>query len=187
MTLKEGLDLIYQIVWVLGGSSVVIAGLSYFLGHVWAGRILERERAARQGELERLRAELTSQLRQLEHELALQREKNLSVHQLKISLYQAAVIPIIPLLSDITYGKLTADDIPRFDRERLIVYSNLAMFAPSDVLDAHSALLDYVFDCLEGKAKYEWATVRTLGLEIFNKIRVDVGLAPDPVTYKGHR
>jgi hypothetical protein len=187
MTPVETLDVIKQIVWALGGSSVVIAGLSYFLGQVWAGRILDRERAVREGELERLRAELTAMLRQLEHELALQREKNLSVHQLKLSLYQAALVPIVSLVSDITFGKVTADDIPRFDRERLIVYSNLAMFAPSDVLDAHTALLDYVFDCLEGKAKHEWATVRTLGLEIFNKIRVDVGLATDPVTYKGHR
>lgn len=187
MTLEQVLDLTKQILMVIGGASVVVAGLAYFLGHIWANRILDRERDKRQQDLERLRADLTSQLRQVEHELAVQREKNMSVHELKLSLYRAAVEPIIKLVNDINNSLLHKEQLPRFEHERLQVYANLAMFAPSNVLDAYSTLCDYILDCLEGKQQYAWVQLRTLSLDVFNKIRADVGHATDPVSYKGHR
>ncbi len=49
---------ITELVGVIGGWSVILAGLSTWLGKVWSGRILQSENAAHNKEIENLKSEL---------------------------------------------------------------------------------------------------------------------------------
>ena len=117
----------------------------------------------------------------------LQRERNLSVYELKLNLYREAVEPIVTVLVDMSLRGPQGEISRKYEEARLRAYSHLAMFAPSRVLDAYSELTDYLCDCFEAKAEFDWPRARDLATEIFNRIRDDVELAKDPVSYKGHR
>ena len=66
-SVAEVFELAGAIVASLGGSTVLVIGLSGWLGKVWAGRIMERERTALTLSIENVKAEL---VRSIEHDKA---------------------------------------------------------------------------------------------------------------------
>jgi hypothetical protein len=89
----------FQIVAVLitsfGGAGIIILGFSNWLGKVWAKRLMQSDRARPEKKLEELRAELRSendqQVRRLQTELEIFRDKYLKAHQDKVGMYRLAV------------------------------------------------------------------------------------------------
>ena len=89
----------FQIVAVLitsfGGAGIIILGISNWSGKVWAKRLMESDRARHAEKLEQLRAELRSendqQVRRLQTELEIFRDKYLKPHQDKVGMYRFAV------------------------------------------------------------------------------------------------
>lgn len=58
MTPSDVLQIALTILASLGGGVVIVFALSSFLGKVWANRLMEKDRAKHEGELEQLRTDL---------------------------------------------------------------------------------------------------------------------------------
>jgi hypothetical protein len=167
----------------IGGSGATVAAIYFFsgwLGKVWAERILEADKHRYATELERLKAETQT-------ELAIYRDKYLGMHRNKIELYRAAAAPIIELVTEVNHGELTPEFVAAYDRRRLEVHAHLALFAPQEVLDAYDRFIDYIFDALDKNQPPDWASFRTLGFDLINRMRADIGMTSEDVTYRGGR
>ena len=75
----------------------------------------------------------------------------------------------------------------RFETARLKIHGQLAIFAPQSVLDAYSELSDYFLDIADGKLQYDFPRARELGFLLLNQVRIDLGIDPSPVAYRGRR
>lgn len=117
MTIADGLTIIATAIFSLGGGGAIVIALSSWLGRVWAGRILEQDRAkyqqALETELERVRGD---------------REKSVFVHRIQFEAefraYQevwdglsncvASTLSLRPMFDNVPAGK-TEEEI-RSDR-----------------------------------------------------------------------
>lgn len=106
----------------------------------------------------------------------------------KISLYKEVSNPVIDLIVKAQHnGNLTQEDLKKFDKERLSTTALLAMFAPSDVFDEFNVMIDYVYDSVEGKEEWSFNSFREKALSFLSKVRKDIGLYEDQVSYNGTR
>jgi hypothetical protein len=167
----------------IGGSTAAVAVIYFLSNHlakVWVDRILERDRHRYATELAQMKA-------QTEAALAIYREQYLGMHREKIELYRAALRPVIELWTEVHHKQLTPDFVAAYDRRRLEIHAHLALFAPQEVLDAHDALLDATFDALDQGQLPDWVTLRTLGFNLLNCMRTDIGMSTGDVAYRGRR
>ena len=105
-------------------------------------------------------------------------------YEVKLSMYQQAVVPIIDVINQ---QILTPDKLKEFESKRMEVHAHLAMFAPISVIQAYSRLIDYVLDSMEKPEIYSFSTFRNYAFECLSEIRKDIGIHSDSVTYDGHR
>jgi hypothetical protein len=85
----ETWDLALAIITSLGGGSAIVFGLSTFLGKVWAGRILEKDKLKYQSEMESIKSELNKKIH--EHNVAISRvdsQRAEAVRELYVSLLE---------------------------------------------------------------------------------------------------
>lgn len=85
----ETWDLALAIITSLGGGSAIVFGLSTFLGKVWAGRILEKDKLKYQSEMEAIKSELNKKIH--EHNVAISRvdsQRSEAVRELYVSLLE---------------------------------------------------------------------------------------------------
>jgi hypothetical protein len=181
----------------VGGGGAIVMAMSGFLGRVWAGRLMERERADHARQLERLRSDLADQsaqrLRAIETELHVFRERLLRTESEKLTVYRQVADLITDSLAAFDQwrqGRLPPEQavslIGAFNRGRLRAYAYLGMVAPQSVMDAFDEWTDYILDALDGKP-YEWTRIREFGLRLINCVREDVGFDRKPIEYRGHR
>jgi len=90
-------------------------------------------------------------------------------------------------LSNATPGVNVAMLLIEFEKERLATTALLGMFAPLPVFEAYNEIIDYLFDCLEGKRTNEFAEFRRLALRMLNEIRRDIGVSEEELVYRVHR
>jgi len=199
------------VVVALGSGGAIVGGLSGWLGRVWAERMMGKERAKHDRELAKLRADLEKQnadtleqlraknaenLEHLSAALDLHKGKLAGAHADKLAIYRS----VIDLLVDIIMVReiLKAGFQPvepsrdlemwrRFETARLKAHGHLAIFAPQSVLDAYSELSDYFLQVAEGTLQYEFGRARELGFVFLNCVRIDLGIDPSPVEYRGRR
>jgi hypothetical protein len=187
------------VITALGGGGAIVWSLSNYLGKIWANRLMESERHDHERALAQLRADLAAQnsraLEELRATLSLDLTKRLGAHQDKVLLYRSAadlVVEIVVPLAAAQQGmKLPADKasevVLNFERKRLQAYAYLAMFAPQTVMDKYDAVVDYLLDVLSNEKPYDFGTVRKLGIGMLNEIRVDLGIDPTQIEYRGER
>ena len=195
----------------LGGGGAIVAGLSNWLGRVWAERMMGKERAKHDQELAKLRADLEQQnadtleqlkaknaenLEHLSAALDLYKGKLAGAHADKLVIYRSVVdllVEIIMVRQLVKAGVHQIDPMrdvatfTRFETARLKIHGQLAIFAPQSVLDAYSELSDYFLDVADGKLEYDFRRVRELGFVLLNLVRIDLGIDPSPVAYRGRR
>ena len=106
----------------------------------------------------------------------------------KIELYKEASNPIIDLIVKAQHqGTLSKEDLQKFDKDRLATTSLLAMFAPAEVFDEFNNMIDCVYDSFEGKQEWSFNTFRIKAVSFLSKVRKDIGLFEDVLSYKGTR
>lgn len=159
----------------LGGGAAIVFGLSNYLGKVWASRILQNEKQEHDKQL----AEFKSKL----EELTAQKSLN---YQQKIDLYKVVANPLIELVALLSRDGLTTEHVYEFDRQRLHITAQLALFAPQNVFDAFSEIIDYLYNSLE-KNDYSFVTFRVKALAYLSEMRKDIGIYTDDVQYNGDR
>ena len=109
----------------------------------------------------------------------------------KLELYKTVLKPLTDLAAKMTQeGKLSLDDINQFDKERLEISAQLALFASSDVFDKFAELVDYIHNSQEQFStidEFEFEVFRVKMLKLLSEMRRDIGFHKDEITYKGYR
>lgn len=194
MTADNSWVVVLQIIASLGGGGLIVAGLSSWLGKVWADRLMARERADHETLLAQLRANLEHQnqvqIEALRTELRVTEEKHLKGFQDRVAIYRMAVDIVADFLGDLDRYLQAGQAIPEerydmFNRMRMKAYGYLAMLASQRVMDAYDQLADHLLQIVGGQQSYEWDEVRRLALGLLNAVRVDIGLDPSPIQYNG--
>lgn len=161
----------------LGTGGVIVLALSSWLGKVWAERLMAKETARHNHELEQLRSSLQIQANQ-----------SAQIYKQKIDLYKEVGAPLIELLVKTqNIGSITIDSMQEFEKRRLNTSALLAMFAPAAVFDEYNTTIDYIYNCAEGKETWSFAEFRTRALKFLSLIRSDIGLYNDKLSYNGSR
>lgn len=196
MSLEETVQIASALLVALGSGGAIVAGLSGWLGKIWADRLMSKESAQHAAALEVLRSRLHQET-SAELELLKRNLDIASVHSLrelndKILIYREAMDLISEVLGDLDLASLTGRPRPdwearsdTFNRVRLRAYTYMAMVAPQSVMDAQDKLMDYLMLVMGEKEPYEWNKVRTLGIALLNEIRKDVGIDKQPIEYRG--
>ena len=166
-----------SIIVALGGGGAIVVGLSSWLGKVWADRLMQKEKATHDRELEDFKVQA---LRKLEEQKAHFQEK--------IALYKEAITPVVEFITEYQRagGKPPKDVCVAFEKKRLATSVQFGMFATVPACDAYNTLIDYILDVLDGKIQPSWSDLRNLAYKLLNEIRRDVGALGD-VVYKGTR
>ena len=166
----------------IGTSSMIIFALSSWLGKVWANRILIREKQA-----------IQIQLEETKQKLDIIKETALRFQNDKILTYRAIVDIVSGILASfdaLQTGRLDPKEATKrfdyFNQERLKLYGYLAMLAPQNVMDAQDQLMDHLLMIANGSVKYEWSEVRRLAINLLNEVRKDIGIAEQPIEYRGN-
>ncbi|WP_162926415.1 hypothetical protein [Teredinibacter purpureus] len=81
---------------------------------------------------------------------------------------------------------LTEAHVHEFDRQRLHITAQLALFAPQNVFESFNTMIDYIYDSLE-TGGFEFSVFREKALSYLSEMRKDIGIYQDEVSYNGHR
>jgi len=159
----------------MGGGSLIVFTLSSFLGKVWAKRILQSEKQEHDKELSKYKAQLDLLL-----------HKDSLNYQQKLDLYKVVSNPLIELVALISTSGLRAEHLQEFDRQRLHITAQLALFAPQSVFNAFNDMIDYVNNSLDNE-DYSFIVFRGKALVYLSEMRRDIGIYSDDVSYNGDR
>ena len=145
----EPFEIAQAVLLSLGGGGAIVFGLSSFLGKVWAQKILQSEKVEHDKEIAKFRNEL-------DH-LASVKALN---YQQKIDLYKLVSNPLVELVAllDKEDG-LTPELLHEFNRQRLHITAQLALFAPQNVFESFNNMVDYIYDSIE-RGDYEFCIFR---------------------------
>ncbi len=113
-------------------------------------------------------------------------EKNSITNKEKITLYKEISEPIIGLIIEIQRQNLTHDILVSFEKKRLSITAQLAMFAPQNVFDDYNAMIDYLYNSLE-KDQYSFIEFRKYAMKFLSSIRKDIGIYTNEIVYNGNR
>lgn len=178
MRLSEFAKIVAAVIVSLGGGGAIVAGLSNWLGKLWAARFMEAEKAHYQRELEALKADLSRASDRTGQTL---REK--------LSLYKEAIPPVVDLITryQLTPTDLSSEALDEFERKRLTTTALLGMFAALPVFEAYNDLVEYLYDCHDGTHAFAFHEFRVLAFKMLSEIRRDVGIEGDELAYRGSR
>lgn len=177
MTTTDVIEIAGAVIFSVGGGGALIFGLSNWLGKVWADRLMAREAARHNHELEELRANLQARV-----------DQSSQTYRQKIELYKEVSNPLIDLIVKAEHDEgLTKSDLKNFDQCRLQTSTLLAMFAPKQVFDEYNHMIDFLYDTIERGEIWSFEAVRTRALKFLSLVRRDIGLYNDDVTYDGLR
>ena len=171
----EAFEIAQAVLLSLGGGALIIFACSSYLGKIWAKRILQNEKQAHDKELSEFKVKLE----------ALTAKSALNYQQ-KIELYKVVSNPLIELVALITKEGLTQEHVNEFDRQRLYITTQLALFAPKNVFDAFSDIVDYMYNSLENN-DYSFDEFRIKALAYLSEMRKDIGIYTDDISYSGNR
>ncbi|WP_229620747.1 hypothetical protein [Vibrio parahaemolyticus] len=185
------------IIAALGGSGAIILGLSNYLGKIWANRLMVKEKAEHDRELEKLRTELHQESQQnlakLNSEIEVYKQTQLREHNDKLLIYRATIDLVATMLAKVEMivlrnkQQLTAQEAEQFETERLKIYGYLAMIAPQEVMDANDVFIDQLLAVVFDGKSVSWEVIRSKALNLTNAMRKDIGIDKSVVSYNGER
>lgn len=198
--LSELLKITALVITSLGGGGAVVFGLSNWLGKVWADRLMQKERAAYEREIENFKAKALQSLEQekahYQHDLEefkaqLSRDGERSTQTLRerVALYKQCCEPALELIMSgmDDKGAINEGAMLEFERKRLVTAATLGMFAPLPVFEAYNDTIEYIQDCFEKKRQFDFSEFRRLGFLFLNAIRRDLGINNEDLIYRGSR
>ncbi|EMW7169243.1 hypothetical protein AAFM81_000022 [Vibrio fluvialis] len=195
--MDEYLKIGATIIAALGGSGAIILGLANYLGKIWANRLMVKEKAEHDRELEKLRTwlhqESQQNLAKLNSEIEVYKQTQLREHNDKLLIYRATIDLVATMLAKVEMivlrnkQQLTAQEREQFEAERLKIYGYLAMIAPQEVMDANDVFIDQLLAVVFDGKYVSWEVIRSKALNLTNAMRKDIGIDKSEVSYNGER
>lgn len=180
-----------------GTATLIILGLSGYVGKIWATRIMEKERLKHALELEKLSNDLKSKnnehLASFTHELEILKNAHLKQHDDKLVIYRTVIEMVATMLAKLELivlnkrAPLNSSELEEFEAERLRMYGYLGMLAPQEIMDANDQLTDLLLSVVHENKQTDWLTVRGRAIHLINTMRRDIGIDKTPIHYNGER
>lgn len=115
-------------------------------------------------------------------------EKSTITNKEKIALYKEISEPIIELVISIEINNGPAKEILiPFEKKRLSITAQLALFAPQNVFDDYNAMIDYLYNSLDAKDIYTFVEFRKYAMKLLSSMRKDIGIYKNEIIYNGNR
>jgi hypothetical protein len=119
-------------------------------------------------------------------------QKNMRGFQDKLAIYRMIIDLIAEFLNDIAIyiengTPISQEKIYHFNNLRMRTFGYLCIYADQEAIDAHEALIEYIYEVLEGSVEGEWAEVRNRAVRLLNSFRLDYDANLIPAEYNGNR
>lgn len=182
MNIDEILKIATAIIVSLGGGALLIAVSANWLGGIWAKRMLQNERAKHSEVLESVKKELD-----------LLKQKELSRHFDKLSIYKDVVHLVSELLRELEAVTTSKQDVINPDIEHAFalnrnkVYGYIVLVSSQDVMDRYNEMIDFFIPIIYEGQKGKWTEMRSKADSMLNAMRVDLGIQEGRVVYRGVR
>lgn len=182
MTIEAAFKIATAIIVSLGGGAFLILAFSSWLGAIWAKRMLQSERAKHAKLLENIK-----------NELDIIKQKDLTRHHDKLTLYRDIVCIISEILRELeaisTLKQETiSEDVERsFSLNRTKAYGYISLVSSQEVMDRYNDMIDYFIPIIyEGKTS-PWKEMRSKADSLLNSMRKDLGINDEEIFYRGER
>jgi len=182
MTIEEAFKIATAIIVSLGGGAFLVLVFSSWLGGIWAKRMLQNERVKH--------AEL---LENIKNELDLLKQKDLTRHHDKLSLYRDIVYIISEILRELEAistlkQEAISEDVERsFSLNRNKAYGYISLVSSQEVMDRYNDMIDYFIPIIYEGKKSTWKEMRTKADSLLNSMRKDLGVTNEEIFYRGER
>ena len=186
MTMDEIFKLAAAIIVSLGGSALLLAAFSSWLGGIWAKRMLQDERAKHSETLESLKKELD-----------LLKQKELTRHFDKLAIYKDIIHLVSEMLREFEAVATSRKNAispgveDSFALNRNKAYGYISLVSNQEVMDKHNEMIDFLMTLMDEElsASWEesWKKMRLKADALLNTMRLDLGIQESKVIYRGSR
>ncbi|NMH64148.1 hypothetical protein [Shewanella salipaludis] len=182
MNIDEVFKIATAVIASVGGSALILAAFSSWLGGVWAKRMLQNERAKHSEALEGIKKELD-----------LLKQKEITRHFDKLAIYKDVVHLISEILREleaVTTKKQRAvnpDVEHSFALCRNKAYGYLSLVSTQEVMDKYNEMIDFFIPIMYEGQSASWEEMREKADALLNTMRLDLGIKEGDIVYRGSR
>jgi hypothetical protein len=182
MNIDEILKISAAIIASLGGGVLLVAVSANWLGGIWAKRMLQNERVKHSEALESVKKELD-----------LIKQKELSRHFDKLSIYKDVVHIVSELLRELEAVTTSKQDVINPDIEHAFAlnrnkaYGYIVLVSSQEVMDSYNEMVDFFIPIIYEGKKGTWTEMRSKADAMLNAMRIDLGIQERRVVYRGVR
>tara|TARA_R110002049_G_scaffold308857_1_gene514520 strand:+ start:1359 stop:1907 length:549 start_codon:yes stop_codon:yes gene_type:complete len=182
MDIDEYFKIAAAVIASLGGSALLLAAFSNWLGGIWAKRMLQNERAKHSETLENIKKELD-----------LLKQKELSRHFDKLAIYKDVVHIVSEILRELEavtiskQRKINPDIVHAFALNRNKAYGYIVLVSSQEVMDSYNEMIDCFIPIIYEGKESTWEALRTKADAMLNTMRTDLGIQDSKVIYRGAR
>jgi hypothetical protein len=182
MTIDEIFKIAAAVIASVGGSALILAAFSSWLGGVWAKRMLHNERAKHSEVLEGIKKELD-----------LLKQKELTRHFDKLSIYKDVVHLISQILRELEavstskQSSINPDVEHSFALCRHKAYGYISLVSNQDVMDKYNDMIGFFIPIMYEGGSASWIEMRSKADTLLNAMRLDLGIKEGNIVYKGER
>lgn len=182
MNIDEVFKIAMAVIGSVGGSALILAAFSNWLGGVWAKRMLQNERAKHSEALEGIKKELD-----------LLKQKEITRHFDKLAIYKDIVHLISEILRELEavtikkQGAVNPDVEHSFALCRHKAYGYLSLISTQAVMDKYNEMIDFFIPIMYEDQSASWEDMREKADALLNAMRLDLGLKEGDIVYRGNR
>lgn len=182
MNIEDIFKVVAAVTASLGSSALLLAAFSNWLGGIWAKRMLQNERAKHSEALESFKKELD-----------LLKQKELSRHFDKLSIYKDVVHIVSEILREleaVTTSKqdsINPDIEYNFSLNRTKAYGYIVLVSSQEVMDSYNEMIDFFIPIIYEGEKSTWREMRLKADRMLNAMRTDLGIQESNIVYRGIR
>jgi hypothetical protein len=193
MTIDEILKIAASIIVSLGGSALLLGSFSHWLGGIWAKRMLQNERSKHEESLQRLKAKNEAALEDLKAQIDTLKQKELSRHFDKLSIFKDIVHIISEILRELEAVATSKQETiskeveHSFALNRNKAYGYISLVSSQEVMDCYNEMIGFFIPLLYEGQQATWAEMREKADLMLNAMRNDLGIKEGNIVYKGER
>lgn len=182
MNIEQVFKIAAAVIASVGGSALILALFSSWLGGLWAKRMLQGERAKHSETLEGIKKDLD-----------LLKQKEINRHFDKLAIYKDVVHLISQLLREleaVNFGKqkkVNPEVEHSFALCRNKAYGYLSLVSNQEVMDKYNDMIDFFILIVYEEQSASWREMRLKADDLLNAMRLDLGIDDGGIIYRGTR